>query len=102
MHAYSHSNPTKAPQNIPRQQSRPKQESVNMNSFWSPAGTQSTSGNAGKFDAFSSFFPTSNQPAKKQNTVSPDIYDEFFSEKPAKPNPPSKTQNSNQMNLLDL
>jgi hypothetical protein len=40
-------------------QVRPKQE-VNMNSFWSPAGTQSTSNGPKKFDAFSSFFATSN------------------------------------------
>jgi hypothetical protein len=104
-HAYSHPNQPKQTtpqQNIPPQQSRPKQESVNMQSFWSPAGTQSASNGSGKFDAFTSFFPTSNDPAKKQNNPPADMYDEFFSEKPTKPVPASKPQSSNQVNLLDL
>ena len=71
-----------------------------MNSFWSPAGSQSSSGNAGKFDAFSSLFQTSNEAAKKQNALSPDIYDEFFSERAAKG--VGKAEGSKEVNLLDL
>ena len=81
-------------------QVRHKQE-VNMNSFWSPAGTQSTSNGANKFDAFSSFFATSNEPAKKQNSLPADMYDEFFSEKSTPP-PAKLASSGNQVNLLDL
>lgn len=75
-----------------------------MNSFWSPAGTQAHSNSGtGKFDAFSSFFPSSSEPAKKQNSTTSDMYEEFFSDKPSKPvEATSKPQGSAQINLLDL
>lgn len=90
------------PQNI--DQPKPKQQqSFDMNSFWNnPTNTSSSNNNANKFDAFTNFFPTSNQPTTSK-TNQGDMYDEFFSEGLTKPQPqPPKTTKSNEVNLLDL
>lgn len=83
-------------QNVPNKQSqtnfvpepaKPKQDSFDMNSFWNPASSKPASSTANKFDAFSNFFPTSNQPPAKKQTSHSDMYDEFFKDNTSKPEP---------------
>lgn len=74
-----------------------------MNSFWNnPTNSSSSNSNANKFDAFSNFFPTSNQPAAKKNNEG-NMYDEFFSDGFSKPQSQlQKPSKASEVNLLDL
>jgi hypothetical protein len=73
-HHPQQSQPPQQPQQ-PQQQSQPraKQESFDINSFWNPSAKQPVSTSSNKFDAFSNFFQTSTEPAKKQNSLT-DMY----------------------------
>lgn len=59
----------------PQIQSKPKQESFDMNTFWNPSASKSASNSSNSFDAFSSFFSSSSQPAAKKQNSNTDMYD---------------------------